>query len=139
MVFEGACHCGAIRASFETARRPEDIQVRACQCSFCRRRGGLTVSDPDGRLVFRAAKDRLHRYRFGTATADFLLCRDCGGYLGVVQEIEGRLYGVLNVRGADIRELAERAPEPMDYEAETTMGRMTRRQAKWSPAVLEEV
>jgi hypothetical protein len=138
VIFEGACHCGAIQARFETRRAPEDIQVRACQCSFCRRRGGKTVSDPDGALRFRAAPGKLHRYRFGTGTADFLICRDCGGYVGVVQQIDGRLYGVLNVTGTDIRTLADKPGEPMDYDAETVDGRSARRQGKWSPAELVE-
>ena len=99
MIFEGACHCGAIKAWFETSKAPGEIQVRACQCSFCRRRGGKTVSDPDGRLRFEAAEGKLHRYRFGTGTADFLICRGCGGYVGVVQDIDGELFGVLNVAG----------------------------------------
>jgi hypothetical protein len=139
VIFEGACHCGALRASFETSRSPGEIQVRACQCSFCRRRGGLTVSDPEGRLRFQAAKGKLHRYRFGTGTADFLICRDCGTYVGVVQAIEGVLYGVLNVAGTDIRALAERPAVPMDYDAETAGSRAARRQGKWTPAELVEV
>jgi hypothetical protein len=138
VIFEGACHCGAIQARFETSRPPEDIQVRACQCSFCRRRGGKTVSDPAGLLTFRAAPGKLHRYRFGTGTADFLICRDCGGYVGVVQQIEGKLYGVLNVTGTDIRALADRSGEPMDYAAEDVDRRSARRRRVWSPAELAE-
>jgi hypothetical protein len=138
MIFEGACHCGALKASFETAKAPGEIQVRACQCSFCRRRGGLTVSDPEGLLRFHAAGGKLHRYRFGTGTADFLICRGCGTYVGVVQEIEGALYGVLNVAGTDIRILAARPAEPMDYDAETAVSRASRRHGKWSPAELVE-
>jgi hypothetical protein len=138
VIFEGACHCGAIRASFETSRTSDEIQVRACQCSFCRRRGGKTVSDPAGRLRFEAEQGKLHRYRFGTATADFLICRTCGGYVGVVQEIDGELYGVLNVAGTDIRELADKPGEPMDYSAETKGSRAARRQRNWSPAELVE-
>ncbi len=138
MIFEGACHCGALTASFETRKTPDQIQVRACQCAFCRRRSGKTVSDPEGRLRFQAAPGKLNRYRFATGTADFLICRDCGGYVGVVQEIDGQLYGVLNVAGTDIRALAERPSEPMDYDAETVQSRATRRQHVWSPAELTE-
>ena len=138
MIFQGACHCGAIRASFETSRTPDQIQVRACQCSFCRRRGGKTVSDPAGRLRFEAERGKLHRYRFGTATADFLICRDCGGYVGVIQDIDGELYGVLNVTGTDIRALADKPGEPMDYSAETLAGRSDRRRGVWTPAELVE-
>ncbi len=138
MIFEGACHCGAVRVAFETQKSPDEIQVRVCQCSFCRRRGGKTVSDPDGRLEFRCDPGAMQRYRFGTATADFVICRVCAGYLGVVQDIDGELFGVLNVVGADIAALANRPGEPMDYDAEALAGRMERRRSVWSPAVVLE-
>ena len=55
-MIEGSCHCGAVRLTLPAA--PEDLA--SCNCSICRRLGGLwgyyrsdevTVSDPDGRLV----------------------------------------------------------------------------------------
>ena len=138
MTFHGACHCGAIRVSFETALAADAIQVRECQCSFCRRRGGKTVSDPDGRLEFRFAPDAAQRYRFGTSSADFLLCKACGAFLGVTMDIDGDLYGVLNVVGADITELAGRPGQPMDYSAETLDERAQRRRRVWTPAAVVE-
>ena len=81
-VYEGACHCGAVTAAFETAIEPAAMDVRADQCGFCRRHGAKTVSDPAGRLALRFAEGAVERYRFGTGAAEFLICKCCGGYIG---------------------------------------------------------
>jgi hypothetical protein len=71
-VHTGGCHCGNICLTFETDLDPSQIEVRACQCSFCVKHGSRAVADPDGRLII-SVKDikRLHRYRFGLRTADY--------------------------------------------------------------------
>jgi hypothetical protein len=40
----------------------------------------------------------LDRYRFGSKTADFLLCRDCGVYLGAVMQSARGGFGIINAR-----------------------------------------
>jgi hypothetical protein len=131
--YEGACHCGAVRAVFETDIAAEAMDVRADQCGFCRRHGAKTVSDPAGRLRLRFQEDTVTRYRFGTRSADFLVCRTCGTYVAAV--IEG--YGVLNVVGADIGVFAGRPARPVDYDEETGETRLVRRRARWTPLVVE--
>ena len=138
MIFQGGCHFGAIQVSFQTGLAVDEIQVRQCQCDFCRRRGGKTVSDPEGRLEFRCSLGAVNRYRFGTRSADFLLCNTCGGYIGVTMDIDGELFGVLNVVGADIAPLASRSGQPMDYSDETLADRAGRRRRVWTPAALVE-
>jgi len=130
---EGACHCAAVRVVFETALAPSDIEVRADQCGFCRRHGAKTVSDPAGRLTLQFAEADVERYRFGTRTADFIVCRACGAYVAAL--IDG--YGVLNVVGADIGALAGRGATPVNYDDETPELRLARRRRRWTPAVLE--
>jgi hypothetical protein len=130
--FEGGCHCGAISAVFETALAPDEIEVRADQCGFCRRHGAKTVSDPAGRLTLRFAEAAVQRYRFGGRTADFLICRDCGAYVASVMED----FGVLNVVGANIAALAGRDARPVDYDGETPDERRTRRRQRWTPTIL---
>jgi hypothetical protein len=130
---EGGCHCGAIRAVFETELAPDEIDVRADQCGFCRRHGAKTVSDAAGRLTLRFPEAAVKRYRFGGRTADFLVCRDCGTYVAAVMED----CGVLNVVGADIAVLASRDARPVDYEAESADERRARRRQRWTPTILE--
>jgi hypothetical protein len=131
----GRCHCGKVTVTFETTTDPNALQLRACDCSFCRKHSGLTVSDPNGKLVFRAADPaKLTRYRFGTKTADFLLCAVCGVYLGVHMELDGQGYGVLNINALDDRTPFDRPPEPTHLGGEEVGDRLARRKGRWTPA-----
>jgi len=47
----GRCHCGNLRVTLQTNVDPLALPLRACQCSFCLRHGGLTTADPAGRLA----------------------------------------------------------------------------------------
>src|SRR2546422_3499160 len=83
----GRCHCGNLELSLETSVRPEELSLRADTCSFCRRHGARTTSDPSGRVVITVHHpDELLRYRFGLETADFLVCTRCGIYVAAVME-----------------------------------------------------
>jgi hypothetical protein len=132
-LYEGTCHCGAVSASFVTEIEPAEMDVRADQCGFCRRHGAKTVSDPAGRLALRFHEAQVERYRFGTRTTDFIVCRSCGAYVAAV--IDG--YGVLNVVAADIRPFADKPARPVDYDAETAETRLERRRQRWTPLTLE--
>jgi len=130
----GGCHCGAVAVRFETPNPPESLTVRACQCSFCRRHGALSISDPAGRIAIEARDPALlKRYRFGLKTADFLLCSGCGVYLGAVMPDGDQAYGILNLLCLEQRDAFGGAGEPMDYDAETDAERRARRRAKWTP------
>ena len=132
--FPGSCHCGNVEVAYETALAPAETQVRACGCGFCRRHGGLTVSDPAGRLRI-AVEDpkRLIRYRFALGTADFLICADCGVYLAAVLADGEGAWAVLNVNVLDDRGAFSRTPEPANYDAEDQADRIARRKARWTP------
>jgi hypothetical protein len=132
-VYGGACHCGAVSARFETAIAPDAMDVRADQCGFCRRHGAKTVSDPAGRLALRFREAAVERYRFGTRSSDFIVCRACGAYMAAI--IDG--FGVLNVVGADIAAFAARPARPVDYDEETAATRLERRRERWTPLTLE--
>jgi len=68
MKYQGGCHCGNLRIEFETEISPAEIELRACQCTFCRKHGSRAVTDPAGHLAIGAAHgDHLGRYAFGFA------------------------------------------------------------------------
>jgi hypothetical protein len=134
----GHCHCGAIRAILSPSRPAAELPLRACQCGFCRRHGGVTTSDPDGHLHFEAAPGSVNRYRFGHMQSDFLLCAECGVYVGATTASDIGLVAVVNVRGVDLPGFDGRTPEPVDYEGESLEERLARRMARWSPAVVVE-
>ena len=134
----GHCHCGAVRVVLETAKAAADLPLRACQCSFCRTRGGLTTSDPLGRLVVEAAPGGLERYRFGLRITDFLLCAECGTYVAALSDVDGKSLGVVNVLGTSLDGFEGRTPDPMNYDGEDVDQRLERRAGRWMPAVVVE-
>ena len=132
----GGCHCGALAVQFSTELRVEQIEVRACQCTFCRAHGALSVTDPQGLLTFRANDEsRLVRYQFGLKLADFLLCSRCGTYVGAYMEDGGRGYGVLNICALRERDRFG-TPVLMRYDGESNEQRLQRRRQRWTPARL---
>ena len=131
---EGACHCGAIGFVYRTALAPEVWPIRACQCTFCRIHAALSTSDPRGSLRFNEhAPGALNRYRFGRKTADFLVCRHCGAYVGAMMESGSKGFGIINTRV--LPSLLDRLPEaqPMVYEDEGLAMRLARREGRWTP------
>jgi hypothetical protein len=122
----------------ETAKAAADLPLRACQCSFCRTRGALTTSDPDGHLFVEAAPGAVNRYQFGLRITDFLLCAECGTYVAAVSEIEGVTFGVVNVLGSSLAGFEDRAPDPMIYDDESPDQRLARRQDRWMKAQVVE-
>ena len=131
--FTGSCHCGALRATLYATKPADELQVRACQCSFCSRHGAMTVSDPAGHATIGIDRAALVRYRFATRTGESLLCGRCGMYAGVILEDGGHVWSALNVRGLAFPEFAGRVAEPVVYEGETPEARIARRKVKWTP------
>ena len=134
--YQGGCHCGAIHWVFTTRVAPSAWEVRACQCSFCRMRATRCTSDRQGSVEISVADENaLERYRFGLATADFLLCARCGVYIGALVESAGRAYATLNLN--TMTTPVERIPDAVevDYDAENASGRIERRASRWTPVV----
>jgi hypothetical protein len=134
--FKGGCHCGAVSVAFTTEIAPEAMELRACQCNFCRKQGSAAMSDPLGRLEIRAAAGDLHRYRFGHGHADYLRCARCGIYIGAVTETSDGLYGFILTRILDDSALFTRKAVAVSFEGEPDRERQSRRAVKWTPAVL---
>jgi len=135
MRHDGGCHCGALGISYESDVAPEETEVRACQCSFCRKHASRAVSDPAGKVTILLRDEAaVQRYRFGLGTADYYLCGRCGVYVAAVMPDEGRHYAVAIVNAFDDDSRFARAPAPSDYSAEDEAGRRQRRRERWTPA-----
>jgi hypothetical protein len=131
---EGGCHCGNIRLAFATAIDPHVMEVRACQCSFCRRHGSLTAADPEGGLRIDIRNPGgTARYTFGMRTADYIVCRDCGVYVAAVTRGEGPARAIVVVNALDDRDQFDRKPLKPSYDAESREERIARRQRRWMP------
>ena len=76
---------------------------------------------------------RASRYRFGHKTADFIFCGRCGGYLGAVTNIDGRVLMVINIHSLDPRPIGMPEAQPMSYEGESSNARDSRRAVRWTP------
>ena len=132
--YAGNCHCGALGFRYTTRRLPPDWSIRACQCRFCRMQDALSTSDPGGELRFFCNDPgALQRYRFALKTADFLLCRNCGIYVGAVIEINGAHYGIVNTHALETTpdDIAEVGA--ISYDDEDVAGRVSRREQRWTP------
>jgi hypothetical protein len=134
-VFEGSCHCGAIGFAFQSSRVPNSWPIRACQCSFCRRHGARTTSDPAGSVGFRIeVESKLQRYRFGLRTAEFMICKTCGVYVAAVLTAPRGRFATVNINA--LSELLDvRAATSISYEGESLEQRQDRRERQWTPVV----
>jgi hypothetical protein len=134
-IYKGGCHCGGVSVEFETPTDPSDIELRLCQCSFCRSHGSISASDPKGRI--RYVENRpgaMKRYQFGLRSADYILCGDCGVYLGAMMTDEGSAgYATTNIRAYADRDRFTRQPQPIVYEQEALEARRARRRQRWTP------
>ena len=134
--FSARCHCGNLQIVFETVFTSVNLPLRVCRCCFCRAHGAVSAADPSGKLAVHVLDPRmLTHYRFGSGITDFLICTRCGVYVAATLEVDGVLYGTLNVNVLAERARLTAAPRPMDYGLETAAARVSRRRQRWTPVV----
>ena len=132
-LYKASCDCGSLNYYLETSLAPSDWPVRACDCSFCAAREHVYCGFPDGSVHFDfASPEIVERYSFATNTADFLICKNCGAYMGAVMEDEEGGYAILNIkRLVDVIEYPN--PELFSFEGELVDDRLSRRKVRWTP------
>ena len=124
--------------SLRLSQPPAEVRLRACGCSFCRAHNTRTASDPTGSVDIHAADWSLvQHYRFGTGTADFLICKRCGIYIGAICETASGTRAVINTNCLDDRAAFTQQPSPIDHAGEAIGDRLARRAANWTPAALQ--
>ena len=134
ITYPGSCHCRAIAITFTSERKPDEMRVGRCGCSFCRRHGARTMGDPTGSVEFRVAPQHLLRYRFGLGITDYLLCARCGVYVGAVMPDDGGPIGIVNVNALDTRDTFDPTPPLHHYDGEDEARRRARRRKFWMKA-----
>jgi hypothetical protein len=75
-------------------------------------------------------------YRFGSGTAEFLICRRCSVYIGAVCATAAGTRAVININSLDDRISFTRKAAPVDHDGETTETRLARRATNWTPATI---
>jgi len=75
MIYQGSCHCGAIRFEVEA---PEHIEASDCNCSICCKSGFLHLIVPKSRFRLLAGEESITTYQFNTGVAKHTFCKVCG-------------------------------------------------------------
>ncbi|MCC8536739.1 GFA family protein [Xanthomonas axonopodis pv. poinsettiicola] len=76
MQYAGSCHCG--RIAFELETDAPITEVYDCNCSLCRRRGGLLWFGARSQLQLQAVAQEMGSYRFNRQHIAHHYCMDCG-------------------------------------------------------------
>jgi hypothetical protein len=74
-MYEGGCHCGAIRFGVEL---PDAVTAHECNCSICHMVGFQHIIVPVARFSLLRGAGDITTYRFGTGVARHTFCRHCG-------------------------------------------------------------
>jgi len=128
----GSCHCENIVFSLQWPTSAHEIVTRTCGCTYCRKHGGIWTSHRDARLAVQANQAALiSKYRFGSETADFYICKRCGVVPVVVSEIENSLFAVVNINTFDDMATFTLSNTPTDFDGEGTAVRLNRRKQNW--------
>jgi hypothetical protein len=111
MTYQGSCHCGGIKYTVEGTIG----QVIDCNCSLCRRRGGLLWFVPHDDFQLETDADDLGTYRFNTHKLAHHFCPTCGvaPYSEGVDP-RGRAMVAINVRCLDGVDLQTLKISPFD-------------------------
>ncbi len=120
----------------QTAFVIEDISPRACGCDFCLKHKPVWFTDASGVLEINARIEPL-RYRFGTETADFLMCPNCGVLIAAVSDNASSTIGVFNLNCLDAKRDWAGCAAAVDYSNEQTGDRLSRRAKHWMPVTLK--
>ena len=77
--YEGSCHCGAIKFSYDGEEISKGIR---CTCSICSRKGAMMSSEaiPMENLNVQADDNDIGLYQFGSKIAKHYFCKNCGIY-----------------------------------------------------------
>lgn len=73
-LYQGGCHCGAVRFEIET----DLTRATECNCSICTRKGALHHRVPPQRFRLLCGQEALTLYQFGSGVAKHWFCRHCG-------------------------------------------------------------
>ncbi|AFY42956.1 GFA family protein [Nostoc sp. PCC 7107] len=74
MIYEGGCHCGAVRFRVVVKQH----KVDDCNCSICRKKGFLHLIIPKEQFTLLQGENELTTYKFNTGVAQHKFCSICG-------------------------------------------------------------
>ena len=107
----GSCHCGRIAFTLEG-----DIgQVIDCNCSMCRRRGGLLAFFPRSAMTLSTPERDIATYTFNKHVIHHQFCPTCGcAPFGFGQGPGGQEMAAINLRCLEDVDLGAIKRKPVD-------------------------
>ncbi|WP_108124779.1 GFA family protein [Saccharospirillum mangrovi] len=103
-MIKGSCHCGAVSWTFD--KRPET--VTACNCTLCRRYGGLWAYDYENEAITLSGPTSV--YVRGDREIGFHFCKECGCvcyWRGIEAPADGRRRVAVNMRLTEPEAIAD--------------------------------
>lgn len=96
MVHAGSCHCGKVAFDVEA----DITDVIDCNCSMCRRRGGLLAFAPREALTLKTPEANFGTYTFNKHHIQHHFCLTCGvsPFSDGVNPKNGEKMAAINVR-----------------------------------------
>ena len=97
--YQGSCHCGKVAYTLEG----EVKDAIDCNCSMCRRRGGLLAFFPREALTLTTPESNYATYTFNKHAIQHHFCPDCGiaPFSDGVNPKTGDKVAAVNVRCLD--------------------------------------
>ncbi|AQA19583.1 hypothetical protein BST95_16415 [Halioglobus japonicus] len=132
--YQGECRCGSATLDLSLPKPLSEYSPRACDCSFCTRRGAAYLSDPAGQLTVTFAAEP-PQVRQGSDQAVFLLCPNCERLIcGVIADGDGYI-GAINCQASAMFDvtLPSTPASPQQLSATETL---TRWRQVWFPVML---
>lgn len=75
MIYQGSCHCQAIKFEVELE---DQIEVEDCNCSICNKTGFLHLILPLSKFKLLQGQQQITTYTFNTGIAKHTFCKVCG-------------------------------------------------------------
>jgi len=99
--------------------------------------GSRYISDPNGELTIKYKdENQVSKYSFGTKTASFLICMNCGVMPVAVCSLDGQDFGIVNVNSLEDADHFGRHSKLMSYDGESLGERLARRKRNWIAKVI---
>ena len=106
LITQGSCHCGAVHWTFTG----EINDATICNCTICRRYGGLWAYDFEGHGIrVDDPQQTLTSYGWGSRSLTFNFCKVCGNlvsWCGLSPDADGRTRVAVNLRLAEPADVA---------------------------------
>lgn len=94
MQYQGSCHCGKVKFSFQGEFGP----ALSCNCSICSRKGSLLWFTPRD-TVELSGENELATYTFNKHAIQHRFCKTCGIQpFGEAQDPKGTRMMAINIR-----------------------------------------